>query len=246
MKIIVNADDMGYTKGVSEGIVEGYEKGVITSTTVMCNMPYAENVPALLKGHDGLGVGVHLTLTCGAPLTNPKTLVNNNGQFLKCKEFYEKKVDAEEVYQEFKAQIERFIQLFRCKPTHMDSHQGVIDGISILLKEQPALKAAHNTDEILDVSMRLAKEYALPVRRHCGYKWIEGYHGKNATGDTFVKLIENNKEHDLEFMVHPGYCDLELYTVSSYNLDRVKELDGLCSQKVTDYIKNNQIELVHF
>ena len=41
MKIIVNADDMGYTRGVSEGIIEGYEKGIVTSTTVMCNMDQA-------------------------------------------------------------------------------------------------------------------------------------------------------------------------------------------------------------
>ena len=49
MKIIVNADDMGYTRGVSEGIIEGYEKGIVTSTTVMCNMDQAAQAAQLLR-----------------------------------------------------------------------------------------------------------------------------------------------------------------------------------------------------
>ena len=63
MKIIVNADDMGYTRGVSEGIIEGYEKGIVTSTTVMCNMDQAAQAAQRLRSVPGLGTGVHLTLS---------------------------------------------------------------------------------------------------------------------------------------------------------------------------------------
>lgn len=246
MKIIVNADDMGYTKGVSEGIVEGYKKGVISSTTVMCNMPYAEKVPELLKECEGLGTGVHLTLTCGRPLTKPVTLTDKNGKFLKYREFYARRVDAKEVYEEFRMQIEKFIDLFHCLPTHMDSHQGVHDSVSILLEEHPEWKENHNVQEIYEVSLKLAGEYKLPVRRACRYQWINGYHGKNATSDKFIELLEENQGKDLELMVHPGYCDLELYTKSSYNTERLRELAGLCDPKVLEYIKERCIELVHF
>ena len=47
-------------------------------------------------------------------------------------------------------------------------------------------------------------------------------------------------------MVHPGYCDLELYRRSSYNLARVQELDILCSDEVLAYIKAEGIELTHY
>ena len=39
MKIIVNADDYGYTNGIVDAIVKGHQEGIITSTTVMCNVP---------------------------------------------------------------------------------------------------------------------------------------------------------------------------------------------------------------
>ena len=90
MKIIVNADDMGYTRGVTEGIIEGYEKGIVTSTTVMCNMPNAAQAAQRLRSVPGLGTGVHLTLTCGRPLTRAKTLTDQHGDFLKNTQFYER------------------------------------------------------------------------------------------------------------------------------------------------------------
>jgi Uncharacterized protein conserved in bacteria len=249
MKIIVNADDMGYTRGVSEGIIEGHKNGIITSTTVMCHMPFAEKTVKMVEECPNLGVGVHLTLTCGKPLTNPKTLTRPDGTFLKYKEFYASVVDPQEVYNEYKAQIERFFEIFHRKPTHMDSHQGSHDGVSVLLKDNPELKAKHNTEEIYNVSMQLAKEYDLTVRRSCDYKWIDGYYGENATVENFIKIVEENEKQGiekLEFMVHPAYCDLELYRNSSYSTYRVKELYGLCDQSLKDYIKAKNIELLHF
>lgn len=246
MKIIVNADDMGYTRGISEGIVYGYQNGIVTSTTVMCHMPYAEQVPGLLEPYEGLGVGVHLTLTCGSPLTPARSLVDSDGRFLKYREFYSRRVDPEEVRREFKAQIEKFISLFHRLPTHMDSHQGAHDGVSVLVKDHPEMTENHNTKEIYEVSMELAKEYGLPVRRSCPYTWIDGYYGEKATPETFIEIIENHPDEDLEFMVHPGYCDLDVYKKSSYHFYRVKELAGLCDEKTINYIKTHNIELVHF
>ena len=41
MRLIVNADDFGISKAVTLGILEAHERGVVTSTTMMCNMPDA-------------------------------------------------------------------------------------------------------------------------------------------------------------------------------------------------------------
>ena len=41
-RLIVNADDLGMSKGVNRGIIEGHQRGLITSTSVMtptCPMP---------------------------------------------------------------------------------------------------------------------------------------------------------------------------------------------------------------
>jgi len=170
MKIIVNADDMGYMESVSKGIIYGYQNGIISSSTVMMNMPYSSEVPNLIKNVD-IPLGVHLTLTVGKPLTNCPSLTDENSNFYRYKAFYSKKVNPQEVYNEFKAQIEQFIKVFNKMPTHFDSHQGCHDGVSVLIKDHPEIAQNHNTEEIFEVACKLAKEYNLPHRRHwciCG------------------------------------------------------------------------------
>ena len=41
-KLIMNADDFGMTQGNSIGILMAHAQGILTSTTCMMNMPYAE------------------------------------------------------------------------------------------------------------------------------------------------------------------------------------------------------------
>ena len=245
MRIVINADDMGYTRSISLGIVEGYQHGLVSSSTVMTHMPFASSVPELTEGL-GIPLGCHLTLTCGRPLTDGRSLVSEDGSFWKYRDFYSRTIDVGEAYREFKAQIERFREIFGRMPTHLDSHQGCTDGVSVLLKNNPELAARHNTEEILEMSLSLAEEYGLQLRRHCGFNWTDVFYGENATVDTVINHIEANKDRDIEFMVHPAYCDLELYRKSSYNTYRVKELDALCDPHLIRYFIDNDIELVDF
>ena len=247
MKIIVNADDMGYTRGVTEGIIEGYEKGIVTSTTVMCNMPNAAQAAQRLRSVPGLGTGVHLTLTCGRPLTRAKTLTDQHGDFLKNTQFYKVYVDPAEVEAEFRAQIEKFMELFGRQPTHLDCHQGCYDGQTLTMARVGGIGEEHNTEEILAVTLDLAKEYHLPLRRHCEYLLLSSYHGEQATPEHFIKMLDEHADAEkLEFMVHPGWCDLELYQKSSYSLERVQELAGLCDHRLKEALQVRNIELVHF
>ena len=70
--MIVNADDFGLDHAVNRGIALAFERGLISSTTLMPNQPgYAEAVE--LARRDGLDghLGVHLVLTAGHPLSDP-------------------------------------------------------------------------------------------------------------------------------------------------------------------------------
>lgn len=79
MRIIINADDFGYSECISKGIIESYKNGIVTSTTIMMNMPFAEESLKLYKEEKGLLLGVHLNLTTGKPLLNKKnSLVTEN------------------------------------------------------------------------------------------------------------------------------------------------------------------------
>jgi predicted glycoside hydrolase/deacetylase ChbG (UPF0249 family) len=68
--LIVNADDYGYFKCVSDGILKAAAEGIVTATGVLANAPrFAEDV-VRLGGCPKLDVGVHLNLTDGVPLTD--------------------------------------------------------------------------------------------------------------------------------------------------------------------------------
>ncbi len=64
-KLIVNADDFGMTEGNTIATIMCHETGILTSTTLMVNMPFAPLAVNLAKRHQNLGVGIHLVLTVG-------------------------------------------------------------------------------------------------------------------------------------------------------------------------------------
>ena len=229
MKVIINADDFGYTKAVTEGIVEGYKKGIVRSTTALCNMEYVEYGKDLIKDLPDLAVGVHLTLTLGKSLTQNKTLTDEDGNFYKPAQLIHHVFDIEEVYQEFKAQIERYIEIFGHLPSHLDSHHGM-----------------HDFKENYIATNRLAKEYQLPVRRYSDYLFINEFINDNVSIEGLIQILEKYQNQDIEIMTHPGNCDLELYQKSSYSLDRVKELSILCSPEIKKYIKDKDITITYY
>lgn len=229
MKIIFNADDFGYTKSVTDGIIHACKNGVVKSTTALVNTPYLEYSYHQAKDCPSLAVGVHLNLTIGAALTKNRTLSDEQGCFFHSKELLDKNLDPEEVYQEFKAQIERFNAVFKKMPSHLDSHHGM-----------------HDFKENLSVTMRLAREYDLPVRRYGDYKFIGGFFDGSVSVGSLIELIERHAGSDLEIMTHPGACDLELFQSSSYSWQRVREMEVLCDGRLQCYLDDMQIEVTNY
>ena len=231
MKLVINGDDLGYTMGNTLGIIEAYRNGILRSTTALTNSDYIVKAAELTKDLDGLGIGVHLTLTLGKPLTENRTLHGQDGMFYPGrKTIWSMDPDYDEIYREWKAQIERYYEVFGHRPTHLDSHHSVHDA----------------TPQALAVSRRLAEEYQLELRRYSRFRFVAGFFGPTASREVLIDLLKQNLDSDIEIMCHPGYCDLELYRNSSYALDRVKELDVLCDEEVKRFIEENHIELVHY
>src|SRR5690625_1142560 len=95
-KLIINADDFGLTPGVTQGIIEAHNNGVVTSTTALSVSDYF--LPAMSAARiqaPTLSVGIHLTLTLnkGKPIL-PKeivpSLVDEDGFFWNQNVFLEK------------------------------------------------------------------------------------------------------------------------------------------------------------
>ena len=146
--LIVNADDFGLHSAVNHGIIEGYEKGCIRSTSFIAAGAAAEEAAALAQKHPGLGVGIHLTLVAEHPVLPPSevpSLIWKNGRFLPdhvafIRRYMTGGVRREELYAECEAQILRAKKMgFHL--THIDSHQhlhvlpGVVKVILALAKK---------------------------------------------------------------------------------------------------------------
>ena len=68
--LIVNADDYGYFRCTSKGILELASRGIVTATGVFANAISFTEQASWLRDVGRLDVGVHLNLTTGTPLTN--------------------------------------------------------------------------------------------------------------------------------------------------------------------------------
>jgi predicted glycoside hydrolase/deacetylase ChbG (UPF0249 family) len=80
--VIIHADDFGETVPITNGICYAIEAGVLTSTSIMANMPatgYALGRVRALASQASFGA--HLNLCEGRPLTAARTLVDVQGDF---------------------------------------------------------------------------------------------------------------------------------------------------------------------
>ena len=229
MKIIFNADDFGYTKSVTDGIIYACNNGVVRSTTALVNTPYLEYSYQQALTCPNLAVGVHLNLTIGKALTINRTLSDADGNFLPLGRLKNHEFDIEEVYLEFKAQVEKFIMVFKRLPSHLDSHHGI-----------------HDYQGNLKATMMVAKEYNLPVRRYGDYKFVSGFFNDTVCVNGLINLLEDIPSGNLEIMTHPGACDLELFQGSSYSWQRVKEMAILCDARLQEYLTKRQIEVTNY
>src|SRR5436853_388213 len=79
-RLIVNADDFGLTRGVSEGILAAHRHGIVTSTTALVTSRIESDHIARARD-SGLGIGLHVNFTLGRPLTSGPSLVDETGRF---------------------------------------------------------------------------------------------------------------------------------------------------------------------
>jgi predicted glycoside hydrolase/deacetylase ChbG (UPF0249 family) len=73
-RLIINADDFGLTTGVNRAIAELHLAKAVTSATLMATGPAFEDAVAIAHAHPTLGVGCHIVLTDGIPVSHPESI----------------------------------------------------------------------------------------------------------------------------------------------------------------------------
>lgn len=67
-RLVLNADDFGWSPGVNEAVHELYEAGILTSTSLMVGAPAAEEATRLARRLPGLAIGLHMALVAAPPV----------------------------------------------------------------------------------------------------------------------------------------------------------------------------------
>ena len=141
-------------------------------------------------------------------------------------------VDVEEVYAEYVAQMEKYIKLFGHKPTHIDGHHHT-----------------HALPQTIEATRRLAKAYDIKYVRHVDsdVAFISDFYGPLTDYSQFETTLKRHLDREyVELMCHVAFIDVDLIQCSTYNFDRVHELETLIGSQAKAYIAELKIELTHF
>lgn len=144
-RLIVNADDFGFTSGVNRAIAEAHSRGVVTSSTLMANGPAFAEAVQLAKSLPKLSIGCHVVLIDGRPILEAQRLPSftdgtdfRDGLMTFAGRAIAGRIDADEVAAEAGAQI-RKIQAAGIAVSHIDTHKHTHLFPTIL---RPLLRAA--------------------------------------------------------------------------------------------------------
>ena len=132
-RLIVNADDFGFTAGVNRAIVEAHTHGIVTSSTLMANGRAFEDAVRLAKSVPRLSVGCHVVLIDGEPVLDAKLLPSitsthsTGGRLRDRLQFFAVRalagrLDSDEIEAEASAQI-RKLQSAGVSVSHLDTHK---------------------------------------------------------------------------------------------------------------------------
>lgn len=244
-RLIVNADDLGRTPGINEGIFEAHRSGVVSSATLMVNATAARAAATQAGKHPQLGVGLHLALTGGRPSLSPEcvpSLVDGRGLLPRHIDGLEG-ADGTQVLAEARAQVERFEEFMGRPPTHIDTHHH-----------------AHTLPVVFDALVTVAREIGCPVRSVSGQmrtrlaalglattdSFIDAFFGDQARLNVLLHILEGVGPGVTELMCHPAVVDDELRQNSSYADDRDRERDVLTDAAAREALAGHRIELIHF
>jgi hopanoid biosynthesis associated protein HpnK len=132
-RLIVNADDFGYTAGVNRAILEAHTQGIVTSSTLMANGRAFAGATTLANTAPRLSVGCHVVLIDGEPVlasTQIPTLTASTGDPSQFRDgligFAARAlagmIDPEQIQAEATAQI-RKLQSAGIVVSHFDTHK---------------------------------------------------------------------------------------------------------------------------
>lgn len=245
-RLMIRADDLGYSEGVNYGIAKTIKEGIIRNVGFMVNMPASEHGYELVKDVEGLCLGQHTNICVGHPITDPKlipSIVQENGELKSSKEYRKAFKEGrdfvvlEEVILEIEAQYERFVEITGRQPQYFEGHAVESDNF---MKGLEIVANRHGL-KFLNVSF---DGTPITVNGKKMYMWMESMLKDYDPEQSFLKMDKGYHEDGFDLLIfHPGYLDDYILKHSSLTIPRTQEAEYASSKRLQDYLKENQIKL---
>ena len=274
-KILVNADDFGRHRLINRAVAEAAERGILRSATLMPGGAAFEDAVEIARTHPALGVGIHLTLVNGNPVSAAEdipTLVDETGHFydnhgIFVKRYFAGKVAKEDIRRELLAQV-RKMETTGLALTHIDSHQhmhmlpGVID-IALDAAEAIGLSATRISKSPLFTGFSgnpaqligraglwtlssLAKQHAKARHFRAPDHFAGIVAGSAVTEAHLRKIIETLPSGTTEIMMHPGTDNTLLAKETGWDHDFEAEFAAMTSGEIGEILAEAGIETVNY
>ena len=272
--LVINADDFGFAPGVNRGIVEAHEAGTLSSASMMVNTPAFVDAAALARERiPRLGIGLHLNLLAGRPLSVVPTLTNpHDGSFHSLGTLARRALTGQlspsDVRRECDAQLGA-LAAQGIRTTHLDSHRhthalpGVLPavlasaraaGVHIVRRplDQPTARDPVASARMLALhaawqsALRgVAPDDRAAVTRAPSFRGI-AMQGAADVERRLLELLDQLPQGVTEIMMHPGYDDSVLASLDPYRSEREREVAALCSAAVGARLARGDIRLLRF
>jgi predicted glycoside hydrolase/deacetylase ChbG (UPF0249 family) len=216
--LIVNGDDFGGSRGINRGMIEAHRRGILTSTSMIVNMPWSEEAARLSHAVPELGVGLHAHIAIDA--MHPSAGV----------------AEADTFRAELDRQFLRFVELMGRLPTHLDSHHNV--------HRDPRL-LPHFLDLARQYDLPLREHSTVRYFSKFYGQWHGQTHLEQISTGNLARLLETEiQEGVTELSCHPGYFDPDFS--SGYSIERETEFRTLCDPAIRQVLAEQSIQLVSF
>lgn len=254
--LIVNADDFGMTENICNGIEHCHKSGIVTSTSIMANMPSLKLAEEIANRNPKLDIGLHINLSMSKPLTNFSNGTMTDSNLVKA---LLGRIKKESAQNEIEAQIQAAFDA-GLNITHLDGHKHVhvmpkiIDAVIDAAKNYNIKKIRlpleeHSTKYSIKQTpkaelLRLLSIRAKKKLENAGFKHPDHFYGISETGnldeEKLKSIIKNLPDGVNEIMCHPGYSN------PNDKLDRKKELMALTDRDVRREIEMSEIRLISY
>lgn len=262
-KLVVNADDFGFTRDVNDGIVEAHRSGILTATTLMANGEAFDHAITLVGENPALDIGCHLVLVGGASLVDGRSYPLTVGQMMR-----EVMAGRLNPVAEFRPQIEKILAagIFI---SHLDTHKHthlfppVLEAMAKLSQEFQIPWVRRPFDfpsqggtvpfsrRVVSRSLRVLRPYCTKIFQRHGCRFTDHFAGFELTGffhaTDLVRLIERLPAGSTELMCHPGYAKNDLQGVRTrLKESREQELRALIDPSLREALSRSGVQLLRY